>query len=324
MSHPDTSQPKQALQRVLAIVTLINVLLLVVNIIWLTHQPSGQQSKNISESNQYPLLAKRIFTEDQNDILINFIPLRTSLQDYVNAQNDTLGVYFEYLPSGSSIGANSNMEVRLASLIKVPVVMAAYKEVERGHLSLDQMITLKPEYLDQTYGTLWQKGAGAQVSLRDAIRLTLTQSDNTALRVIDSQLPDGATETVFDDLNLPPPVKGGSQVVTPKDYTSILRSLYLAAFLNREHSNDMLDILTQTQFRDKLPAGLPADIKIAHKIGVWQPQDGQQVYNDCGIIYIPNRPYALCVMSQSDEDTARKHMQYVAKITYDYVNTAKR
>jgi beta-lactamase class A len=305
----------------LAIFTGLNVVLLIINTVWLT---SNNKSQPATDPNRYPLLSKRIFAENPNDVLINFVPLRNALEQYVAAQPTPLGVYFEYLPSGSSIGANSQMEVKLASLIKVPAVMATYKEVEKGRLSLDKMVTLKEDYLDPKYGSLWQKGAGAQISIRDAIRLTLIESDNTALRVLDTQLPPEAIGDIFNDLNIPPPTKDGPQVVTPKNYSSILRSLYLSASLTREHSNEILDLLTQTKFQDKLPAALPNTLKIAHKIGVWEVEGSQTVYNDCGIVYVPNRPFMLCMMTQTNEASARAQMQHVAKTAYDYIINAGR
>src|SRR3989344_5604219 len=74
------------------------------------------------ESNQqeeFPYLSKRIFTENPNDIAINFTYLRKKLNAYVGAQSGKVGVYFEYLPSGTSIGVNEKDEVKLSSLSKV-------------------------------------------------------------------------------------------------------------------------------------------------------------------------------------------------------------
>ena len=100
-----------------------------------------QDAQKLSQEH-YPFLSKRIFV-DKNDILINFIPLRQALREYVGKQGGEIGVYFEYLPSGSSIGINDTKEIRLASLSKVPTVMEIYKEITRNALREDQLLTVE-------------------------------------------------------------------------------------------------------------------------------------------------------------------------------------
>src|SRR3989344_1239102 len=54
------------------------------------------------EADFYPYLASRIFTENPNDIIINFTDLRQSLSEYIGEQKEKIGIYFEYLPNGNS------------------------------------------------------------------------------------------------------------------------------------------------------------------------------------------------------------------------------
>lgn len=269
----------------------------------------------------YPLLSKRIFAENQNDILINFTSLRSSVREYIGKQSEVIGLYFEYLPSGTSIGVNALMEVELASLIKVPVVMATYRAIEEGDVALDHQLVLKSEHIDQRFGELWKRGVGAKITVSDAIRLTLVDSDNTASKMLAEQLPADALDRVFDSLDLPKKRQGDSVVSSPKSYTSILRSLYLSSYLSRSHSNDVLHILTQTKFNDKLPAGIARGVAVAHKTGVIETPGSPSIYNDCGIVYVPNRPYSLCVMVVGSEDAARTHIQHLSAEVYNYVKS---
>jgi beta-lactamase class A len=137
-------------------------------------------------------------------------------------------------------------------------------------------------------------------------------------------LPEGAIDRVFDALDIPKHREGEYSVISPKNYSSILRSLYLSSYLRREDSNGILDILTQTKFNDKLPAGVPGKVLVAHKIGVFDENDaGQPVFSDCGIVYQPDRPYVLCIMVKADEATARQHIQLLSKMVYGYVSQVK-
>ena len=277
---------------------------------------------------RYPLLSKRIFIDNQNDILINFIPLRQALREYVGKQEGKVGVYFEYLPSGTSIGVNDREEIILASLSKVPVVIAILKKVERGQMSLADMLVVKKEHLNQEFGTLWKRGEGTRLSVAELIRLTLTESDNTASTVLRSQLQGQELNDVYKNLDISVTIRPKEDKenlrVSLKNYSSIFRSLYLSSSLSEENSNYILNLLTQTIFEDKIVAGVPDTIKVAHKIGVFEKSNApQDVFIDCGIIYVPDRPYILCAFILDTDEQAQKHISYISKIIYDYIIAVK-
>lgn len=273
-----------------------------------------------NERDKYPLLANRLFAVERDELIINFTPLREVMREQFNKIDYEMGVYFEYLPTGVSVGVNDQFEVEIASLAKVPAVMGVYRQIESGQLDPAQILTVQQDNLDDLYGNLWQRGVGTQLTLEEAVSLTLQQSDNTAANTLVSQLPEGALQEVFNALDLPRQQTGPFPVLSPKSYASVLRSLYLASFVNKQHSNHILELLTKSDFTDKLPAGLPKGVKIAHKIGVFKSEGNDEIFSDCGIIFEPNRPYILCIMSATDEATARKDMQLFSRMIYSYVS----
>ncbi len=250
----------------------------------------------------YPLLSPRIFAQDRNDTIINFTDLRSELRSFVSAQKDIrAGVYFEYLPSGVSIGVNEKENFISASLIKVPFIMGIYKLIETGALTEDTMITLKPEDLDPNFGTLWKRGAGATLTVHEAIRLSLQESDNTAAVALDHLSAADPIRKVYDALDIPIDWEADQPVVSPKNYSSIFRCLYLSCFLDYAGSEKILTLLTQSIFHDGIPAGVPKDIPVAHKIGMYDsPDSAKRVRLDCGIVYAPKRPYILCILGETE------------------------
>lgn len=283
-----------------------------------------EKQADLVDSEQFPYLSKRIFTESPNDIIVNFIPLRLTLKEYVEKQEGKVGVYFEYLPSGTSIGVNDRGEVKLASLSKVPLVMSIYKKIERGKMSKADTLTIKKEHLDQKFGTLWKRGEGTKLSVEELIQLTLVESDNTAYNALFDTLTLQEVNEVYDGLDIQLVENEGYLLVSPKSYSSIFRSLYLSSFLSKENSNLILQILTKTPFNDEIAAGVPSNIQVAHKIGVFETLDAiEDVFIDCGIIYVPNRPYILCVFVQDTNQQAQKHMSYISKMIYGYIVVVK-
>ena len=93
----------------------------------------------------YSYLSPRIFADNPNDILINFVSLRKELhKDFTTLPEGTkYSLYFEYLPSGTPIKIGSDNELIAASLIKLPLVMNLYRADELGKINLDKIVTIQ-------------------------------------------------------------------------------------------------------------------------------------------------------------------------------------
>ncbi len=283
-----------------------------------THNPTDSSS----QAEKYSFISKRVFVEKPNDILINFVPLRKTLQDMVFPQNDKVSLYFEYLPSGTSIGINEKNEVRLSSLSKIPTAMAIYAKIKAGTLSKDQEIIIEEKFIDPEFGSLWKKGPGAKVTLADIITTSITESDNTAQNILLSLLTPDEINSVYEYLDIPFREVDNYPIISAKNYSSVLRSLYLSSFLQYQDSNEILDLMTQSIYRDKIPSKIPPSVKIAHKIGVYEKVDpDNSTFSDCGIVYIPKRPYILCIMTKGSDTFAQSTMSLISKIIYDYVTS---
>ncbi|HSX33453.1 MAG TPA: serine hydrolase [Candidatus Saccharimonadales bacterium] len=270
-------------------------------------------------SKTYPLLSRRAQTNQQTNILINFVPLRKELQSEFNQLNVQHSFYFEYLPSGTSIKIGADNELVAASLIKVPLVMNLYKAVELGKLRLDQKVTITASELDDAYGTLYQRGAGTSITLQQAAQYALEQSDNTAAHVIYDHVQNLLTDDQqsLAQLDIDQTIQNGQAVIDAKSYASILNSLYLSSYLKPQDSQAILSDLTLSNATNRLTAELPKTLVVAHKIGVYNATWSE---SDCGIVYVPNRPYIICVMVGLPDDQANTFIAKVSKQVYDYVS----
>ncbi len=270
---------------------------------------------------KYPHLSRRILQEYPVDILINFLDLRTRLRSEVEPYGDSFGFYFEYLPTGTSIGVNEKTEFHAASLFKVPVVMAYYRQRERLDMDSDPEIEIKEEYLDNEFGTLYRKGAGHKIKMSEAVRLALEESDNTAAKLIASNVQELDFNDVYGGVDIELLTDEDGAIMTAKNYSSVLKSLYFSAVLEKDSSEEILNYLSNSKFNNKLVAGVDPDITVAHKIGDFiDKETGAKAYMDCGVVYYPRRPYLLCMVSRTDEETAKSRMSYVSKIIFDYIS----
>src|SRR3990167_1487310 len=284
------------------------------------------------EADSYPYLARRIFNENPNDIIINFTDLRQKFKEYTLEQKEKIGIYFEYLPNGNSIGINEKEPFFRASLVKVPAAMRAYKLIEEGKLKKDDILTIKQVHIDPTYGELWKKGVGSQITVEEAIRLSIVESDNTAFEVLNEKVnsdildadvgSEKIVSNVYDFLDIPRVEVGPNQQITPKNFSSILKSLFFSAYLTYSNSDELLNLMSESVFEEGIKSVVPEAIKISHKFGIYNLDDEPlQVHSDCGIIYLPSRPYILCVMVNSgDLEKSGEHMTKISELVYEYIS----
>lgn len=274
------------------------------------------------DSADFPLLANRLFVENPSDRRINFSRLRATLNEYFSNRNLRGSLYFEYLPTGTSVRVNPDERYQAASLIKLPVAMELFKAEELGLISLDQTIALKKEWLNDGFGELYKRGAGYELTLAEAAKILLVDSDNTALRAIIEtndnvlQLDDRALGSLDIEFST-----GEDETISigTRSYSSFLKCLYFACYNNKAHSQEILSYLTQTSFDNRLVAGVDEGVKVAHKIGVFNTQ----VQSDCGIVYLESNNYVLCIMLIGNDDQATNStIADISRLVFDYVSNA--
>lgn len=229
------------------------------------------------------------------------------------------GVYLEDLTSGAWMGINEKEKFIPASLLKVPLMIAILKKVEEGRLSLDDELTLQEEDRDMRSGILGMNEPGYKINIKELLGILTKHSDNTAFRMLLKNISDEEYLSARLATGIPlPPADGSETRLSPKEYSNILRSLYISSYLSRPFSELALSIMVDTDFESGIPAGLPKGIKISHKVGFYAYG---AYFHDCGIIYLPKKPYLLCIMSENNsQEESDRIMENVSRMIYDYMS----
>ena len=106
------------------------------------------------------------------------------------------------------------------------------------------------------------------------------------------------------------------RLFSTKEYTNFFRSLYISSYLRRPLSEFALSLLITTEFSSQIPAGLPQGVRVAHKLGI---NSDEKIFHDCGIVYLPQKHYLLCVMSKnSTQEESDRVISNVSKAVYAY------
>ena len=90
------------------------------------------------------------------------------------------GIYVRFLDGGDEIAIGADTPLDTMSLIKVPILVALMRRVDRGEVSLDENITLTDDHKRLGTGVMRLFGAGATFTLRDMAWMMEVVSDNTA------------------------------------------------------------------------------------------------------------------------------------------------
>jgi beta-lactamase class A len=284
---------------------------------------SSGDNQSTLKASDYPLLAKRLFIDEPNDVIINFSNLREQISTYMSNNSLKGSIYFEYLPTGTSVRHTGDSEYVAASLMKIPVVMELYKASELKRVDLDKTIELKKEWLDPAFGDLYKKGVGYKLTLREAAQIALEHSDNTAISAILNSTENilKPSENVLTSLDVSINRDNKSQIeISARSYASFLKCLYFSCYTTYEDSQEILTYLTNSEFTNRLREGVPNTVKIAHKIGTYS----NITQSDCGVVYEPRRNYVLCVILQvPDTDEGNAHIATVSKMVYDYIKNSE-
>lgn len=189
-------------------------------------------------------------------------------------------------------GINDQIQFQAASLIKLPVVAAFYHQVAQGQFKLEEIYRLREEDKVTGAGSLQYQPAGTKLTWGQLAQLALSQSDNTAFKILRQRLGDQLINQLMLDWGLTQ-TDLENNLTTAADVARLFRQLYHHQLLDSPWNEQMLIDLTETIFEDRLPAGVPEGIRVAHKVGT---EVG--VVSDAGIIFTPNQPFVLVILSQ--------------------------
>ncbi len=131
---------------------------------------------------------------------------QSALQDSVRAQLDRLparsSIYAVDLKSGDTIAVRPDQPMNTLSVIKLPVMVAAFRDAEAGKLNLDERYTIRPEDLRRGSGLLQTFAPGLQPTWRDIITQMIVTSDNTATDLMIRRVGMGRVNALLDTLGL--------------------------------------------------------------------------------------------------------------------------
>jgi beta-lactamase class A len=126
------------------------------------------------------------------------------LQMTVRARLDSLraqsAMYAKHLATGRDVAVRADVPMNSVSVIKLPIMVLAYRDAEAGRLNLDERYVIRPEDLRRGTGLLQTFALGLAPTYRDLITQMVITSDNTATDILISKVGLSRVNRMLDSL----------------------------------------------------------------------------------------------------------------------------
>lgn len=242
--------------------------------------------------------------------------LRAELEQVADRYPASYGVVVFHPSSGETVVMNPNRSFVAGSLNKLPVLLTLYRAAARGEVYLDGEITMLASDV-QAYGTgvLYRRPVGTTMTLRECAELMITESDNTAWVMLNRYLGRYNIEAELYSIGALSTAYLVPNTTTASDVLVMLEKVADPLYTSPELSAEMLDIMTNTSFEDRLPQPLPEGARVAHKIGSYG-----DTFSDAGLVFTEGSQdayYIVVIAGDTTEGTARSAIQSMSLVAYE-------
>ncbi|HKO16308.1 MAG TPA: serine hydrolase [Gemmatimonadaceae bacterium] len=110
--------------------------------------------------------------------------LRATVEARLDSLQAQSSFYARDLATGREIAVRADVPMNTASVIKIPVLILAFRDADAGRLDLGQRYTIRPEDLRRGTGLLQTFAPGLQPTIRDILTQMIVTSDNTATDIM--------------------------------------------------------------------------------------------------------------------------------------------
>ena len=275
--------------------------------------------------------------------------LADRLAPLAKAHEGKVAIAVKHLGTGEEYALNADEPMPTASLIKFPVMVEAYYQYKEGKVRPNDLVILGKDDKVQGSGILTDHfSPGTTITVRDAVRLMIVYSDNTATNLVLDHIGIPSTAKRMEALGLPntkinakvfrPDTrldqergrKYGLGSTTANEMVTLLTLLHHGKLASPDACKEMIETMKKCDDKDKFPRYLPRGTAVAFKTG------SVNASRTCaGIIYVPKpggnaktpelQPVAVCVLTDQNKDQSwipdnggNLLCAKVAKAVYDY------
>lgn len=242
--------------------------------------------------------------------------LLATLQRLVLGFRGDVGVYVRHLPSGRTAAINPDDVFPTASLVKVPILLTLFDQVERGELDLDARLpypdTLSYQYVEST-DVVGYMAPGDTLPLSELAFLMLSVSDNVASLWIQALVGGGAAVNEWlaaqgfsrTRVNSRTPGREAERAqygwgqTTPREIADALVMIREGRAVSPRASERMYRLLTRSYWDGEALSQIPPTVQAASKQGFVSRSRSEVV-----LVNAPGGDFVVAVITKNQVDTS--------------------
>jgi beta-lactamase class A len=261
--------------------------------------------------------------------------LKANIERTTKSVNAAWGVYVKCLETGEEIALNADAVMDTMSVIKIPLMVEAFRQIGEGRFQLGDRITLAEADKRPGTGILRSLSAGASLTIEDVLTLMNIVSDNTATDLIFAKVggvepvnrlmeqyglktirATGPTSAWFAALRAAPSAlefhraaKTPFGLSSARDMGRLLEKIARGEAVSKEASAKMMAMLRGQVYATRLPKYVTG-FRIPHKTGDFLPY----IANDVGVFESKERNIVVCVFTAKHEGIGAQLEDAIARI----------
>lgn len=271
-------------------------------------------------------------TEYEKQIMIN-IPENQEMKSLERKLLNIADKYKKIKPSiyvwdystKNYVDINANETYPAASIIKIPVLIEMFREIDKGKFKLNDTMILEDYYRASGSGKLQYSQGGRALTMDYLARIMIENSDNSSTNMIIAKMggmPDVNREMKkwglkTTHLNNWLPDLEGTNITTSKEIAQMLYNLDKTNMVSEESKKHIADYLSHVKNNRLLQAGLPSNAILLHKTG-----DIGYMLGDSGIVKTPSgRKYIVSILAKRpyNNQQGKKFIVEASKTIYNHL-----
>lgn len=248
--------------------------------------------------------------------------LQANIEQIASGVDTHFGIYVKCLDTNEEIAINADEQMDTMSVIKIPLMVEAFRQIGESKFKLDDRYTLKNADKRPGTGVIRSFDEGANLSVKDLLTLMIIVSDNTATDLMYAKVggpqavnalmdnygfkairATGYASDWFTALR-----EAGSAVKfhnarktafglsSPRDMGRLLEKIAKGEAVNQQASEQMLNMMRGQLYRSRLPRYV-SGFDLPHKTGDFVPY----IANDVGLLINAQHKIVICVFTDKQD-----------------------
>lgn len=223
------------------------------------------------------------------------------------------------------VDINANVTYPAASIIKLPILIEMFREIDNGKFALNDTMILEDYYRASGSGKLQYSQGGRALTMDYLARIMIENSDNSSTNMIIAKMggmPDINREIKkwglkTTHLNNWLPDLEGTNITTSKEIAQMLYNIDKTNMVSEESKKHIADYLSHVKNNRLLQAGLPSNAILLHKTG-----DIGYMLGDAGIVKTPSgKKYIVSILAKRpyNNQQGKKFIVEASKTIYNHL-----